>query len=96
MNYAHPVTINIKTEKQTKEQVQQIAREIGVSLNALVNAYLKQLARTRSVTLSAQEAPSDRLVQSIRQAQRDRREGKASPVFDNAEDAIVWLRQQGI
>ena len=32
----------------------------------------------------------------LKQAQKNRKQGKASPVFDNADDAVQYLKQQGI
>lgn len=95
MNYVHPVTINIKTEKQTKEQAQDIARDLGMNLSSIINAYLKQFIRTRSVAFRMEdEEPSEWLVEAIRRADEDIKAGRASPVFTSAEEAIKWLDEQ--
>lgn len=39
------------------------------------------------------EIPSARLIKAIKRAERNLKEGKHSPVFDNAEDAIAWLHR---
>ncbi len=88
--------INIKTEQKTKAKAQELASEMGMSLTTLLNTYLKQFIRTRKVVIDLGEEPSDRLMHSMRQAQKDRRAGKASPVFDTAEESIAWLRKQGV
>ena len=41
--------INVKVEPKTKKQAQEVAKSLGLSLSAILNAYLKQLVRTRSV-----------------------------------------------
>ena len=49
------VLINIKVDREVKEKAQEIARELGFSLSAIVNAYLKQFIRTREVHFSLVE-----------------------------------------
>lgn len=44
--------INIKTDKQVKEEAQKITQALGLPLSTVINAYLKQLVRTRAVYFS--------------------------------------------
>ena len=88
--------INIKTEPETKKKAQDIAAEIGVSLSALINAYLKNLIRTKKVEFNATEEPSAYLIKAIKQADLARKAGKASPIFQTGEEAVKWLEEQGI
>ncbi len=88
--------INIKTEVETKRRAQHLASELGVSLSALINSYLKQLVRTKKVELSLDETPSDYLVKVIKKAKHNLKQGKASPVFRTGEEAVKWLEQQGV
>jgi addiction module RelB/DinJ family antitoxin len=44
--------INIKAEKTVKEEAQKTAKELGLSLSTLINAYLKQFIRTKRVYFS--------------------------------------------
>lgn len=83
--------INIKTDKNLKKQAQSIAYDLGLSLSSLINAYLKQLVRTRRVEFDLDEEPSERLIKSIKQAEKNWKEGKVSPPFDDVEKAIKWL-----
>ncbi len=41
--------INIKTEKEVKENAQKIAKELGLSLSDVVNASLRNFIKTREV-----------------------------------------------
>lgn len=93
MNSATVVT---KTEPEVKRKAQKLARKLGVSLSALVDAYLKGIVRTKRIEFSIDEIPSEYLIKTIRQAQKNYKEGKASPVFSNAKDAIKYLEDQGI
>ncbi|KKQ76139.1 MAG: RelB/DinJ family addiction module antitoxin [Parcubacteria group bacterium GW2011_GWC1_38_6] len=85
------VVINIKTDKNIKTEVQKVANELGISVSALINGYLRQVVRSQKVIFTIDEKPSKDLIEAIRQARKERKEGKSSPVFDNAEDAIKWL-----
>lgn len=85
--------INIKTNPQIKKSAQKIADELGFSLSSLINAYLRQLIKTKTVTFSAlDEEPTDYLLTSLKESQEDIKSGRISPSFDNAKDAITWLR----
>lgn len=86
--------IYIKTEPEVKAKAQKVAKELGFSLSSLLNAWLRHLIKTKTVTFSAtDEVPNRHLKQVIRQAEKDWKAGKASPIFDNAEDAIAWLHR---
>lgn len=87
--------ITTKIDPQTKKAAQKTARELGMPLSVVIKVLLKQFVRTKSIESSARnEYPSKYLINSIKQAQKDLREGKASPVFDNAKDAIAWLHRK--
>jgi len=92
----YTAVINIKTEEETKREAQKLASEIGVSLSALINAYLKHLVRTKKVQLSLDEEPSPYLVKILKRAEKNLEEGKGSPVFRSGEEAVKWLEEQGI
>ncbi len=84
--------INIKTDPDTKKKARKIAERLGFSLSTLLNAYLKQFITTKTVTFSAEnEEPSEWLINELKIAERDEKEGFISPAFDNAEDSIAWL-----
>lgn len=83
--------INIRTDLGLKSAAQKVAEELGFSISSLVNAYLKQLVKTKTVHFSEAEEPSDYLIQLMKEAEEDRKAGRVSPSFDNAKDAIEWL-----
>lgn len=87
--------INIKIDTETKKRAQKAASEIGFSLSRIIIAYLREFGRTKTVYFSSgEEEPSDFLIASIKRSEEDRRMGRVSPAFDNAEDAIKWLRRK--
>ena len=81
--------INIKTDVTLKKEAQAVAGEIGVSLSALIKAYLKQLVKSRKVTL--REEPSAYMIKALKESAEDIRKGRVSPVFDNPEASDAWL-----
>lgn len=44
--------LNVKTDKEVKEEAKKVAEELGVPLSVIVNAYLKQFVRNKEVYLS--------------------------------------------
>ena len=89
--------INIKTQPEVKAKAKEIANDLGISLTVLLNSFLKHFVKTKKVTFDLDdEEPSDYLISVIKKAEENRRKGKSSPVFDNAEDSIKWLEKQGI
>ncbi|MBI2049633.1 type II toxin-antitoxin system RelB/DinJ family antitoxin [Candidatus Roizmanbacteria bacterium] len=90
--------INIKTQPEIKAKAQKIAKTIGVSLSSLLNAYLKQFIKTKTVTFSAREdeIPNEYFKRTLAKARKNWKEGKGSPVFHTGEEAVKWLEEQGI
>ena len=84
-------SISIKIEPDIKAQAQQIASAAGVSLTDLINGYLKQLVKSKTTLIKDTEYPTAYLLKTIALARKERKEGKASPIFDNPQDAIKWL-----
>ncbi len=94
MNYA---VVTTKIDPQTKKEAMETAEKLGMPLSVVIKAFLKQFIRTKSIEFSAQdEEPSEYLIKTIKQAIKDRKEGKASPIFNTGEEAVKWLEQQGI
>ena len=86
--------IYIKTDPEVKTKAQKVAKELGFSLSSLLNAWLRQLIKTKTVTFSTfDETPNEYLTSVLKQAKKNRKEGKHSPVFDDAEDAVAWLHK---
>ena len=84
----------VKIDPKLKRQSQKVAEELGFSLSALVKGYLKDLVRRKEVLFSLEggETPSPYLAQSLREAEKECETGWVSPAFDNAKDAIHWLK----
>ena len=87
-------TMLTKIDKQLKEQAQNTAAELGLPLSTVINNYLKTFVMEKQVTFGPL-VPTAKTVKAIRQARKDYKEGKnISPGFDNAKDAVAYLRKQ--
>lgn len=88
----YTAVINVKTRPEIKTQAKKVAEELGFSLSSLVNAYLRQLIKTKTIVFSAaSEEPSDYMIAMLKKVEKEIKEGKVSPSFSNAKDAIAWL-----
>lgn len=86
--------INIKADKEVKEQAMQIAQNIGLPLSTIINAFLKKFINDESVTFTAPLKPTKYLEQRLKQAEKDIREGKnLSPLFTNMKKMDKYLAE---
>lgn len=83
--------INIKTDSQVKKQAQKLAEDLGLSLSGLINGLLKQVIRTKTITLSASdEEPSEYLIQALKESREDIKKGRVIS-FDKWEEEHDYL-----
>jgi len=85
-------TINIKADKEIKEKAQKVARNLGMPLSTVINAYLKQFIRTREVHFYLEGELKPSVKRRLDRLQKEALEGKnLSPRFKSAKDAISYL-----
>lgn len=82
--------INIKIEPIIKRKAQRIAEELGFSLSSLINAYLRQLIRTKAVIFTAKEKPTNYLLQALKSSREDIKKGRVVS-FEKADEALRYL-----
>ena len=83
--------VNFKIDNSVKKQAQKMAEELGLSLSSVVNATLKQFARTGELELSSAPKITPYLEELVSEARKHYAEGKTSGPFDNAKDLIKHL-----
>ncbi len=84
--------VNFKTDPMVKKQVQKKAYNLGLSLSAVMNLYLRKFLTARSVDFSdVQLQPTPYLKRMLRQSEKDEKAGKLSPRFSSVEESLVWL-----
>jgi len=84
--------IYIKTQPEVKAKAQKIARNLGLSLSSLMGTWLRQFAKTKSVTFSAkEERPSKYLIESLKKSEEDIKAGRVIS-FDSGEAAVKYFQ----
>ena len=87
-------SIFVKTDPKVKEEAMKTAEELGFSLSSIINAFLRQFVKTKTINFSARnEIPNEYFKNAIKKAREERKQGKVSPIFDKADDAIAWLHK---
>lgn len=87
----YTAVINVKTHPEVKAQAKKIASELGFSLSSLVNAYLKQLIKTKTVVFStASEEPSEYMITMLKQAEKEIKNGDVVS-FSSSEEELRYL-----
>lgn len=63
--------LNIKTDRDVKEQARKVAADLGLSLSTVVNAQLKQFVRNRSVLFSLAPQMTTELEELLESVEED-------------------------
>lgn len=63
--------INIKADREVKKHAQKIASDLGLSLSAVINAYLKQFIRNKEVYYGIVPTMSPELEKVIKRTEKD-------------------------
>ena len=85
--------LSIKIDKTVKQKAQGLAHDLGVSLNAIINGYIREFLNERQVTFTDHPMPNTRILKILKKLSDDARKGKnmVGP-FYTAEDMIKSLR----
>lgn len=90
-------SVLIKIDPQVKAKAQKTAEKMGLSLTSVISRYLKHFITTESITFNVRdEIPNEYFKRTLAKAEKNWKEGKISPVFDNIKDNLKWLEKQGI
>ena len=83
--------LNIKTDKKVKEEAQRAAKELGLPLGTIVNAWLRELAREKRVVFSVPPTPNLRTQKLLRQIESDIKAKKNMIGPLSPEEAVEYL-----
>lgn len=84
--------INIKADKEVKENAQNVARDLGLPLSTVINAFLKEFVRSRSVSFSTIPKMTPYLENILSGVENDIKKKKnISGVFSTAKKANAHL-----
>ncbi len=84
--------MSIKVSEDTKKRAQIVAKQFGLPLSTLVNAYLMELGDTGQIHFSTTEMMTPRMEKIIEQADKEIKDGNTSGPFNSAEEAISYLK----
>ena len=82
--------ISVKIDPKVKRAAKKVANELGFSLSDVVNASLKNLVRSKTISYSLLE-PSPMLKRAIKSARREHERGELYGPFDNVKDLVKSL-----
>ena len=86
--------INIKADKEVKEEAQRLAKKLGLSLSDVMNVSLRNFIRTREVRISDIPHMTPELERLLTRVERDLEKGKnLSPAFKTGEEAVRYLNK---
>ncbi len=83
--------INIKTDKRVKQEAQQVARDLGLPLGTILNAYLREFTREKRVVFSVPPVPNQRLRKLLEKVRNDMKIGRKSAGPFTYEEAVNYL-----
>lgn len=86
-------TILLKTDKGLKNEASRVAKELGVPLTTVMNAYLRQFVRERQITISLEPMPNKVKLALWESISKDAdKEMKTAKRYTNADDLISDLK----
>ena len=77
----------------SQDQLNRIENELQ-HIRELLELLIGKIAQKESKEVD--ETPNEYFKQAIQEAREARKQGKASPIFDTAEEMTAWLHKQGI
>lgn len=85
--------ISVKLKKEVRDSAREVAHSMGLTLSALVNAYLRQVIATRHIEFYAPEPITPKLTKMIARAEKDIAAGRVSKKYINAKDFLAALKK---
>lgn len=91
--YMNTASLHIKIEPLIKEQAQKTADELGLSLSAVMKALLKHFIRTKHLSVGIKDVPSEYLIRSLEQSDKDIKAGRVIS-FKDGREALDYLDRE--
>lgn len=85
--------ISLRLDSDVKTSAQEVAKSAGLTLSALVNSYLKQVAVTRRIELYAPEPMTPQLEKLIAEVEQELAQRKPGQGFKNSKDFLAALKK---
>lgn len=85
--------ISVKIDKEVKESAQSVAKSAGLTLSAIINAYLRQVVATRRIEIYAPEEMSPQLERMVAKSEKDLNSNLVSRKFNSVDDLLSDLNK---
>ena len=86
------ITLNIKADRDVKQKAQKVARDLGMPLSTIINAYLNQFIRTKEVHFYLEGELKPSVKRRLDRLQKEARAGKnLSPAFHTVREMDAYL-----
>lgn len=86
--------LNVKVDKELKDEARKVAAELGVPLSVLVNSYLRQVVRDQEAVFSLKERKATPYLEKlIKEAEAEYDDNEIVGPFDTAEEFIASLNK---
>lgn len=88
--------ITVKTNPLVKSRAQKMAKNLGLALSSVVNGFLNQFIKTGRIDFSvySQEEPTEYMLQALKEAREDVRQGKTVSFRDKAKLSLLEIRRR--
>lgn len=94
--------MTVKTDEKLKKEAQEVAEEMGFPLGTLVNAFLRQFVRNKTVFVTlhmgtgvAVSSINAMMEKQLEEIEKDiRKEQNLSPSFKTMEAALKYLKKK--
>ena len=84
--------LNVKIDKDIKEEAYATAREMGLPLSIVVGNLLKRFIDAKELRFDAPLKPSKRLIKALKEGEKNLRDGKnLSPLFTDMKKMDRYL-----
>ncbi|HEX8226936.1 MAG TPA: DUF6364 family protein [Candidatus Saccharimonadales bacterium] len=88
------IPVTIKIDAQLKEEAQKLAKNLGLSLSAIVENKLRQAVQERRIVFEEPLIPNARTAKQLRAIEADVKAGRnLSPAFSTIADLETYLNK---
>ncbi len=85
-------TLTIKTNSHLIGEAKKLAKDMGISLTSVVNAYLRQFIKERKFSVSAEPMPTKEKMALLESISKDIDNGDFYGPFTNLDDVFKHLK----
>lgn len=85
-------TMTFKINKADKERAQATAKNLGIPLSTILNAYLREMSATGRVAFATTEPMTPQAEKIIEEFKNEIKNGDTAGPFDNVDDFLASLK----